>query len=100
MDFSQADHGVSIDGMRKYVEALNIIVLKNVAQAIRDTEGIKSAVESGWVGASAEQFLRNLNKAKEEVIKSLKDLSTALETELEGIQSQIIDMDERLVVEE
>ena len=100
MDFENASHGVNIMGMNAYIEAVNSIVLTNVAGALRNTAEVEAAVRQGWHGASAEQFIANLNKAKEQMIETLKQLQSTFETELKGIQSQIIDMDANLVEEE
>lgn len=100
MDFQSADHGVDMMGMQQYIEDINSIVLNNVASVLRNTSDVESAVRNGWVGAAPEQFIANLNKAKEMMIEQLKQLQQAFEVELKGIQSQIMEMDANLVEEE
>lgn len=100
MDFSSADHGVNIVGMNQYIEDLNTIVLTEVATTLRNTDEIVNAVRAGWHGDAPEQFIMNLNKAADKMIVELKNIQQALETELKGVQSQIIDMDANLVEEE
>lgn len=100
MDFSQADHGVSIMGMQQYIDDLNTVVLIDVAQALRNTDGIREAVRAGWHGNAPEQFLANIDKAKEKEIETLSELKKIFEAELKGIQSEILDMDANLVGEE
>lgn len=100
MDFEQADHGVNITGMQTYIDDLNTVVLVDAAQALRDTNGIKEAVRAGWHGNAPEQFIANIDTAKEKMVETLKALRDAFEKELKGIQSEIIDMDANLVEEE
>ena len=100
MDFQSADHGVNITGMQSYINDVNSIVLNNVSSKIRDTSEVESAVRSGWHGNAPEQFIANLNKAKEQMVETLKELQKTFETELNGIQSAILDMDANLVDEE
>ena len=100
MDFQSADHGVNIVGMADYIEDINTIVLTQVAAVLRNTSDVEAAVRQGWHGNAPEQFIANINKAKEQMIETLKQLQTTFETELEGIQSQILDMDANLVDEE
>ena len=100
MDFQSADHGVNIVGMNQYIEDINSIVLTNVATALRNTAAVEDAVRAGWHGNAPEQFISNLNKAKEKMIDQLKTLQQTFETELKGIQSYILNMDSDLVDEE
>ncbi len=100
MDFQGADYGVSVTGMRTYIDDLNTKILTDVARVIRDTNAVEQAVKEGWVGNSADQFILNLNKAKERIIDTLGELRNTFETELKGIQSQMLEMDANLVEEE
>ncbi len=100
MDFQSADHGVNIVEMNKYIEQLNTMVLTDVATVIRDTTEVEDTVRAGWHGNAPEQFIMNLNKAKEMLIETLSTLQQAFEVELNGIKSAILDMDANLVDEE
>jgi len=100
MDFASADHGVDIVQMNAYIDGLNGYILTNVASAIRNTTDVETEVRAGWHGNAPEQFITNLNKAKEVLITTLSDLRTAFETELNGVKSAILDMDANLVDEE
>ena len=100
MEFENASFGVSVAGVNQYLEALNAIVLKQVATTLRNTQDVEAAVRAGWHGAAPEQFITNLNKAKEEMVNTLKSLYDSLEVEVKGIRSKILDMDANLVEEE
>lgn len=100
MDFQSADYGISITGMNTYIDDLNTKILTDVARVIRNTKEVETAVKGGWVGNSADQFLLNLNKGAEKMIETLAELKNTFETELKGIQSQMLEMDENLVEEE
>lgn len=100
MDFSQADHGVSYEGIREYVDDLNTVVLHDVRKSLEDTDGIIKAVEKGWHGQSATQFLSNIEKAQKKITFTLGELQEVFETQIEGIRDEIFDMDANLVEEE
>lgn len=100
MDFQSAEFGVNIVGMNNFIQDINTIVLTNVASALRNTQEVEAAVRKGWHGAAPEQFIANLNKAKEQMIDTLQQLQQVFEVELKGIQSSILDMDANLVEEE
>ena len=100
MDFSSAEFGVNVVGMEEYIQDINSIVLNQVSTALRATEGIETAVRNGWHGNAPEQFIANLNKAKEKMIDTLRQLEKTFEVELKGIQSAVLDMDANLVEEE
>ncbi len=97
MDFKDASAGVSITGMNQYIDDLNTKVLVDVARVLRNTSEIQTAVSAGWVGTSADQFIANLDKAKEKMIEQLHNLKETFETQLKGMQSQILEMDQNLV---
>lgn len=100
MDFQSVDHGVNITGMQAYIDDINAIVLNQVASVLRNTSDVEAAVRNGWEGEAPEKFIANLNKAKENMVTTLQTLQTAFETELNGIKSEILDMDANLVEEE
>lgn len=100
MDFQNADYGISITGMNTYIDDLNTKILTDVARVLRDTKEVETAVKAGWTGNSADQFLINLNKGAEKMIDTLAELKQTFETELKGIQSQMLEMDQNLVEEE
>lgn len=100
MDFQSADYGISLTGMRSYIDALNTKVLTDVPKVIRNQDEIRNAVKAGWVGSSADQFLLNLNKGGEKVIATLEGLKKSFDTYIASIQSQMLDMDANLVEEE
>ncbi len=100
MDFQSADHGVNIVGMNQYIEDINSIVLTQVASVLRNTSAVESAVRNGWHGNAPEQFIANINKAKEKIVESLAQLEKTFETELNGMKSSILEMDATLVDEE
>lgn len=100
MDFQSADYGISVTGMNAYIDDLNTRILNDVAKVIRDTKGVEEAVKAGWVGTSADKFLMNLSKGADRMCETLQELKTVFETELKGIQSQMLELDESLVEEE
>lgn len=100
MDFQSADHGVNVVGMAQYIEDINSIVLTRVSSVIRDTSEIETTIRNGWHGNAPEQFISNINKAKEKIIESLAQLEKTFEVELKGMQSAILEMDATLVGEE
>ena len=100
MDFQSADHGVSITGMNQYIDDINTVVLTEVAAALWDTAAVEDAVRAGWHGNAPEQFIANLNKAKEQMVETLKQLQNTFETELNGIKSSMLDIEANLDDEE
>lgn len=100
MDFQSADYAVSVTGMNAYIDDLNTKILTDVAKVLRNTSDVETAVKAGWVGNSADQFLLNLAKAAEKMCDTMQELKTTFETELKGIQSQMLELDETLVEEE
>lgn len=100
MNWKDSDFGVNFIGMADYIEDINAIVLTKVGFQLENTLGIENAVLSGWSGEAPEKFIKNIKKGAKNMAQELKELQKTFETQLKGIQSQIIDMDANLVEEE
>ncbi len=100
MDFENATHGVSFSGMTQYKNDLKVEVFGKIKEAIRATEDVQEAVKAGWVGNAADNFICNINKGAEKMVAEISNIEDMLMTELDGIESQIGDMDENLVEKE
>ena len=100
MDFQGASYGVDVIGINNYITDLNTAILVDVSSMIRDCSEVEEAVKAGWVGTSADQFLLNLNKAADNMCETLKDLEKTFETEIKGIQGEMMDFDDTLVEED
>lgn len=100
MDFQSASFGVDFMGMENYIQDLNTIVLSECARALDNTAEIEAAIRKGWQGEAPEIFIKNLRKAKNNMITTLSELQKAFDTELRGIKSAIIDMDANMISED
>ena len=100
MDFSNASHGVSFTGMRQYKEDIHMQVFEALKQYLRDTSAIANAVKQGWVGTAADNFIANVQTGATRMEETIDQIQQTLDTELDGIQSQIADMDANLVEKE
>ncbi len=96
MDFDSASHGLSIVGMRAYMGE-NRRVFDKVCAAIDNTKGVTRAINQGWNGQAADNFIKNILTGANNMKETVNEVEKMLQTELEGIQSQIVDMDENLV---
>lgn len=97
MDFQSATHGVSVTGMQTFINDINVNVFDAVKAAIDDTTSVTDAVKTGWVGNAADNFNANILTGATKMRETVEKVRDMLLTELEGIQSQILDMDENLV---
>lgn len=100
MDFQNASHGVSFSGMETYKTDLQMNTFRKIIDAINNTADVESAVKSGWVGTAADNFISNVQTGANKMADQIKDIESMLMTELDGIMSQIGDMDANLVERE
>lgn len=100
MDFQNATHGVSFTGMETYKTDLQMNTFRRIIDAINNTADVEAAVQSGWMGSAADNFIHNINTGANKMADQIKDIETMLMTELDGIMSQIGDMDANLVERE
>lgn len=100
MDFQNATHGVSFTGMQQYKQELQMNTFRKIRDAINNTADIEAAVKAGWVGTSADNFLHNIATGAQRMSEQISEIENMLITELDGIMSQIGDMDENLVERE
>lgn len=97
MDFQSASHGLSVTGMQNFINDINVNVFDAVKAAIDDTTAVTDAVKQGWEGNAADNFNANIITGSKKMRETVQKVEEMLLTELEGIQSQILDMDETLV---
>ena len=97
MDFDNASHGVSFNGMSKYKDELHMNVFKKIRDAINNTSEVSAAVKNGWTGTAADNFISNLQTGANRLSTEMDKCEEMVITELDGIMSQIGDMDEKLV---
>lgn len=100
MDFQNASHGVSFTGMESYKTDLQMNTFRKIIDAINNTTDVESAVKAGWVGTAADNFISNIQTGANKMSDQIKDIESMLMTELDGIMSQIGDMDANLVERE
>ena len=58
---------------------------------------LRNAVDAGWVGASAEQFKKNMETDKETISNALNTAFEVLKEELNNIVAKMSEMDEGLI---
>ena len=100
MDFENASHGVSFTGMEQYKNELQMNTFNRIRDAINNTADVESAVKAGWVGTAADNFIANIQTGAQKMSEQITSIEKMLITELDGIMSQIGDMDENLVERE
>lgn len=97
MNYSNAEYGVSKQGVEKLLEEIKSELIVKVATGCRNIDEIKKACEENWHGTSCENFLANLDKDTEKVEESLNVLYNALSTEVNAAASAIFDFDQNLI---
>ena len=97
MDFENTEIGFSVTGLKNYIDQLNMEVFADIKRAIENTTGLESAVERTWRGQSADNFLDNLFKGKDEVLTNIENVREIINVRLDSLQQQMLDMDANLV---
>lgn len=100
MDFENATHGVSFAGMEAYKTELQMNTFRKIRDAINNTADVEAAVKAGWTGTAADNFIHNVQVGANKMSDEISNIEEMLMKELEGIASQIGDMDENLVERE
>ena len=97
MDFENASHGLSLAGVQNFINDLNVQVFDAVRSAIDDNQDVIDAVNQGWVGNAADNFIRNILTGAQQARNDVDMCRETLMTQIESIQSEILDMDETMV---
>ncbi len=93
----ELDFGYSRMGTQKYIEALNTQAITETCRLLREINGIKSTIESGWQGQSEENFVKNFEKAIGETEESIKGLRDVLASEFSAIEDAVANQDNEMV---
>jgi len=97
MDFNEADFGVNNNQVDDFLRDIQTQVFDRIRAALENTNDINDAVDAAWVGQSAQNFKSNVLTGAGAISEQLDQLRTALENEIHGAQSAIIDKDANLV---
>lgn len=90
--------GFDANNVEKALNNLNTEVIQaTISQLNRSMSDLRSTVDEGWVGASAEKFKENLEKDKETVSESLNKTYDTLKKEMYDIVNKMGEADEELV---
>ena len=97
MEFNEADFGVNNNQVDDFLRDIQTQVFDKLSSQLENTNAINDAVNAAWVGKSAQNFMSNVTTGASEIAEQLAQLKTALENEIHGAQSAIIDRDATLV---
>lgn len=97
MDFSSASHGASAAGMETYKQDLRTNVFERLKSALNDINDIRTAVNQGWVGTAADNFIANVITGANLLKDNINMVQDSVENVLDGSISEVYDMDENLV---
>ncbi len=98
LDIHGATFGVDANGIATLENNLNV---KCIQETITKMNGgiaaLREAVDTAWVGQSAENFKDNMETDKEAVVKALNESYEILKGELDDIASKMGEVDQELV---
>ena len=97
MDFSSASHGASAAGMETYKQDLRTNVFERLKSALNDINDIRTAVNQGWVGTAADNFIANVITGANLLKDNINMVQDSVENVLDGSISEVYDMVENLV---
>lgn len=89
--------GYSTTGAQAYLVDLNAKAITETKEMLADIQGIKSALEKGWIGQAELNFVANLQKAVTNVQSTLDQLKTTLDTQFAQIEETWAEQDKNIV---
>ena len=97
MGLSTMTEGISKEGIRELVEVMQAELLKGVVEKLKATEGIQTAITSGWQGKSRDAFLDKMTKAISSIINDLNAEYTDLLKRLAELVESYYAQDEKMM---
>lgn len=89
--------GMSFTGTVEYIDRLNIEAIEKTKIKLAELDGIRSALEKGWVGQAEINFVANLQKSVGEVQSTLDILDKTLRSQFAQIAENMVEQDRNMV---
>lgn len=99
LQIGDATVGISRTGLEKYRQDLQLHVINDTKQLLRDYEKIATAIGNGWNGTAAQKFVNNFDKSVDIACNTLDEISKAIDALFEGVQNAMIKQDEEMIEE-
>ena len=88
--------GISKSGMEAYIQQLKADLLDTSVEKINDTSNMLNAINSGWQGASRDNFISDFNAAREAIANDLIAEYNDLAARLQELQDNYFKQDSEL----
>ena len=100
LDIGGATLGVDANNIQEALNRLNVECIQETITLMNTSmSSLRDAVDSAWVGQSAEVFKSNMEKDKETISKALNDAYEVLKSEMYQIVNEMEAADAELVKE-
>ncbi|MBE6155825.1 MAG: hypothetical protein E7164_03605 [Firmicutes bacterium] len=90
--------GVSTTGLENYKAGLKAELLTTVEEKINDYSAVKSALDKGWQGVSRDNFERQFENMRKQVIEDLRLEYANIEARIEELANKYIRQDQSMIV--
>lgn len=97
VNISDLTHGYSTTGAQNYITDLNAKAITETKEKLADIEGIRNALERGWIGQAQMNYISNLQKAVAEIQTTLDQLKQTLDTQFAQIEETWAEQDKNIV---
>ncbi len=97
LNIDGATFGYDIAGTQAFLNELKASYLDQAASDAKNTDEIFSQVDESWAGQAAEDFKSAVNEDCNALSRTLEELYTQLEQEINNIASSISDTDSGLM---
>lgn len=100
LNIENATIGFDVNNVETALANLNTKVIQDTIVKMNGSmEKLREQVDSAWVGASAEQFKKNMEIDKDSITKALQETYENLKAEMYQIVNEMATADEVLVKE-
>lgn len=99
LDLSDATVGISRVGLENYRQDLQLHVIDDTKELLRDYKDIATAIGNGWNGRAAQKFIDNFDCSVNSACDALDQISKAIDALFEAVQNSMIKQDEEMIEE-
>ncbi|MGE5456623.1 MAG: hypothetical protein ACM3O4_05955 [Ignavibacteriales bacterium] len=89
--------GYSFTGAVEYLNLLNRQAIIETKNKLADIDGIRAALEKGWVGQAEINFIANLQNSVEAIQGTLDTLKRVLDGQFAQIEENMVEQDQNMV---
>lgn len=97
LGIDSATQGISKTGIENYRQDLQLHVINESKEKLRNYQNIVTVIGQNWNGTAANKFVNNLDKSVNQACDALDEIQKAIDALIGAVKDSMINQDENMI---